>query len=134
MSDKLENRVIHIWRGDNQDRDIESLIDSVIHAVPDIYAHQDGIAKLEANGSLSAINLAAFRNLIDRHICQVRLVRNGSGWKREYLPFDFAPVPHQGPPKWGEGPQGPTRTLGPSDKDLRAIYQALPERLPKVVE
>jgi hypothetical protein len=61
-------------------------------------------------------------------------VKNDVGWKREFFTFEFATAPNPGPRTAAMGLPVASRSTGPDDKVLRAIYDELPPLLPKVVE
>jgi hypothetical protein len=123
MTDELGSRRVHHWVGRDRAADIAALADAIAVTVPGLCNHGGGIAQLDPNtGQLLSVNLANFRELIGQHLCGERVVPNGSGWKREYFAYQFAPAPRPGPPTQESGLPQQARTTGPDDKVLRQIY------------
>jgi hypothetical protein len=86
---------------------------------------------IDGNGELVPVNLADMRALIDKHICGVRLVRNGTGWQREYFTYRFD-TPRRPDPRTG-GPRPPPDDSAPDANVLDQIYRfELAWRVPKV--
>ena len=96
--------------------------------------NDDGsIARLDGNGGLGPVSLAALHALIDKHICGVRVVKRGTGWERKYYSYAFAPRPNRGPPTMANPHPDVGSEREPDDKVLEEIYRhALAWRLPKV--
>src|SRR5262245_44096381 len=119
-----DGRVIFHWRGNT-----EELAD-VVAANVEIYNDGGNIVALDGTGALLSVNRAGLHARISEAICGVRLVKNGTGYQREYFSYQFAPTPHPGPPQ----PNQPVKTNSePNDKVLDDIYRSLLlTRLPKV--
>jgi hypothetical protein len=55
------------------------------------------LVRLDENGELVPVNLADLRESIGQHIAGVRLVKNGTGRRREYVTYSFDTQSHRGP-------------------------------------
>jgi hypothetical protein len=107
---------------------------AVAETIPNLCARGESIAQLTESGELEAVPLARLYSLIEQHLCGLRIVKNGAGYAREFYTFDFAPTPNPGPRTKEMGLPTATRSAGPDAQVLREIYDALPPRLPKVIE
>jgi hypothetical protein len=129
---ELGNRRLHHWRGKDRQADIAALADAIAAAV-ELYNHGGGLVRLDGNGKLVNVNLDALRELIGKHICAVRAVPNGTGWRKEYFSYAFAPAARLGPPRWEDHRRQPDLAVEPDDKALRQIYtDELLWRIPRV--
>jgi hypothetical protein len=128
------NRRIFHWAGYDRAADTIALTAAVAETVSGLCNRDGRIARLNEDGSLDAISLAGLHSLIDQHLCGLRIVKNGAGFKREYFNYSFDPAPHPGPPTQASGLRGSRRSDGPDAAILREIYDQLPARLPRVVE
>jgi hypothetical protein len=136
MNDRPIGRRVFHWCGQNKDADIAALTAAAAETIPGLCERSGSIAKLTENGELEHVNLDRFRQLISQSLCGMRVVRgdNGTGWKREFYTFEFAPVPNPGPRTAAMGLQHAVRSDGPDDKVLREIFERLPTMLPRVIE
>jgi hypothetical protein len=129
---ELGSRRLHFWRGKDRTADIAALADAVA-ATGELFDHGGAIVRLDDNGQLVNINRNDLHELITRHICGVRVVKNGSGWEREYYSYRFAQLPHPGPPRAEDHDKPEAVTHEPDSTVLDDIYRhELLERLPKV--
>jgi hypothetical protein len=127
MNTAPDGRRVFLWHGNN----IDELTD-VIASTIEIYNHNDGLVTLD-QGKLAPVNMADFKQLIDQHICGVRVVAHGNGYKKEFFSYEFAPVPHPGPRTAAQGPQLWSDSKEPDMKVLAEIYgQKLLKLIPKV--
>jgi hypothetical protein len=107
---------------------------AVAETIPGLCCRDGQIARLNEDGSLDSINLSGLHSLIDGHLCGMYIVRNGTGYKRAFFTYTFDPAPHPGPPTQTSGVRDSRRSDGPDAQVLREVYDALPARLPKVIE
>jgi hypothetical protein len=115
----------------NRQQDTAELADAIVAAVPGLFDLDSRIMQLDEAGELHVINFERYRGLLDKHVCYVRCVKNGSGWEREYLPFAFAPAVRYDPLKGGPMPR-PDNSK-PDSKILEELYlRETHPRLPKV--
>jgi hypothetical protein len=137
MNDELNGRTAHQWRSDlPREAAIDGLCETICQAIPELVCHGDSIAELDANGGLSAVNLARFRGLLDERVVGERVVPNGDGttWRREYFTYQYDVTR---PLRWdGKGPM-PAEVVAtePDFGVLDAIYRhELVKHLPRVIE
>jgi hypothetical protein len=133
MTDKLDGRRPHVWSGTDREKDTAALVEAIVVGVPRLCSLDGSIAQLDGAGGLSAVNLTTFRELIQKYVCGVRIVRNGSGWAYDYYSYAFLPKPRFNPTN-----ANPTPDAGwsrePDAGVLDAIYRTeLVRRLPRVV-
>jgi hypothetical protein len=127
-----DGRFVFHWRGKDRKQETSDLAEAIIAAVDGLCNHSGAIARLNGNGDLDAINLAAFHELISKNLCGVRVVPNGSGWQREYFSYKFDPPPL--PDMAHGGRRVPDNSL-PDANVLDVIFRTeLVWRLPKVKE
>jgi hypothetical protein len=128
MSTAPDGRKIFVWHGNN----IDELTD-VIASTIEIYNHNDGLVTLD-QGKLAPVNMTDFKQLIDKHICGVRVVAHGNGgYKKEYFSYPFNPTPPPGPRTAAMGLQRWEDSKEPDNKVLSEIYrQKLLKLVPKV--
>jgi hypothetical protein len=129
-----DGRHIHHWIGKDRDKDIAALTSAIV-GIGELFEHQGTLVQLSPAGELIPTNLAGLQEFIDKHICGMRIVKDGIGWRREYFtwPFYPAPRPAQGTVEAGIASQGSHRTAGPDQVALRQIYlEDLLGRLPRV--
>ena len=134
MNDRLPGRRVFHWVGIDRNADVAALTAAVAETVPGLANRDGSIARLNEDGSLDQINLPTLRDLVSKSLCGLRIVPNGTGWKREFYSFDFAPTPNPGPRTAEMGLRTATRSDGPDAAVLRQVYDSLPARLPRVVE
>jgi hypothetical protein len=89
-----DERQHHVWSGTNKEKDIAALVGSIVAAVPGLVNHDGSIAQLDGTGGLSPINRDQFRALLDKYVCGIRVVKNGSGWQYDRYSFDFPHKPN----------------------------------------
>jgi len=70
---------IHHWSGLDRQKDTDELTRTIAAAIPGLCNRVGPIARLE-QGQLIPVNFAAFRKLVDKHICYARAVNRGAGW------------------------------------------------------
>jgi hypothetical protein len=123
MKEAPDGRRIHHWAGSrDRQEDVLALTATVAEAVEGLANFDGSPALLDEAGGLSPLNLAAFRELIDKNVCGVRIVNRNGKWQREFYSFEFAPTPRPSPPTQQSGPPQKARSTGPDDKALRQIY------------
>jgi hypothetical protein len=132
MNDKLGTRRLHHWRGKDRQADINELADAIA-ATGELFNHDGSLVQLDVKGALVPIGRDALHRLIDQHIAAVRVVKNGTGWRKEYFTYSFAPRPRSGPPTMANPNPDAGAGREPDDKALDEIYRReLPWRLPRV--
>ena len=82
---------IHHWSGLDRQKDTDELTRTIAAAIPGLCNRVGPIARLE-QGELIPVNFAAFRKLVDKHICYARAVNRGAGWEWEYPSYKFPPA------------------------------------------
>jgi hypothetical protein len=128
MNSELNGRRVHHWRGQDPKADIAALADA-IGSIEGLCNFNGGIALLDGNGGLSPINFAGFCDLLDRHICEARVVNRDGTWRMEYRPFKFDPAARYG----GGGPRPPPDQSQPDSATLDQLYRhEILVRIPKV--
>jgi hypothetical protein len=135
MNDKpLGGRRIFHWCGHDRASDTNAMTAAVAETIPGLCCRGEQIARLNEDGSLDSINLPGLQELINQHLCSLRIVRNGTGYERQFFTFQFALTPNPGPRTAAMGLPTATRSDGPDAQVLREVYDQLPARLPRVVE
>jgi hypothetical protein len=123
-------RRIHHWSGQDRDKDINELTRAIAAAVSGLGNDKGRIVQLD-RGDLRPINQAAFRGLVDRHICRRRIVNRGAGYEEEFFTYQFPPTrrfDHS-----ISGPQPAPDESTPDDKVFDQIFRTeLLKRLPRV--
>jgi hypothetical protein len=101
----------------------------MIFATVELFNREGHLVQLNVSGELVPVIFIRLRELIEQNICGVRLVVNGTGWKRGYFTYAFDP-----PPKVDvrSGQRRPDDG-GADSSVLEEIYCHL-WRLPKVTE
>jgi hypothetical protein len=100
------------------------LADAIAAAVPELYNDSGRLVQLNGNGKLVGVSLVALRELIDKHICGVRVViRDGVG-RKEYFSYQFNSRPHPGPPRADRPPPDENRSREPDAQALDEILSA----------
>jgi hypothetical protein len=123
-----DKRVVFVWRGAG---DADRLAETIAASI-EIYAHNEGLVVLEGD-KLKPVNMSDFHNLVSQHICGLRIVSHGNGYKRERFAYQFPAKPHPGPPTAATGPARWTDSTEPDMKVLSEIYgQKLLKLLPRV--
>jgi hypothetical protein len=98
--------------------------------VPDLFNYDGQLVQLDGNGGLSPVNFADLCDLIDQHLCDVRVVQRDGVWRKEYVPFQFPQPPGPDPARGGARPDDNRK---PDATVLNQIYRhELALRLPKV--
>ena len=128
---EIGNRKQFHWSGQDRGEDMARLAVTIAGSGAGLCRQGDRIMQLDSKGQLNPVNMAAFREIIDKHICAVRIVNRGQGWQREFYSYRFAPARGHDPSL--SGPQPPPDTSEPDDKVLEEIYRTeLLLRLPRV--
>jgi hypothetical protein len=123
----------HHWDGRDRKADVDALADAIAASVEGLCNHDEQLVRLDGNGELVNVNMAAFRELIDKSICGIRVVNRGSGWQREYFTYEFAPRRRPDPMLAGRGPLPELRNTEPDSATLDQLYRSkLLRRIPKV--
>jgi hypothetical protein len=131
MVDENELQGNMTLRGQNRKEDIAALADAIAGAVDGLCNYNESIARLNGKGDLDAISLDIFRDLIERNICGLRVVHNGTGWQREYFTYGFEPQSRPDPRV--SGPRPPLDNSKPDSNVLDEIYRVeLLWRVPRV--
>jgi hypothetical protein len=129
MNDAPNGRRVHHWRGTDREEDADALADTIAVALP-LFNRDGSLVRLDSAGQLVPINFAAFRKLVDKHVCGERLVQRGSGWQREYFTYQFN-TPWRPDPA-AAGPRLPPDEREPDETVLDRIYRSeLAMRLPR---
>ena len=133
MTDELGTQRLHHWRGKDRQADINELANAVA-ATGQLFDNGGAIVRLGGDGQLVNVNRDGLREFIGQHIAAVRVVKNGSGWRKEYYTYGFAPRPRPASPTMANPNPGAGTVLHePDDKALDEIYRhELLWRLPRV--
>jgi hypothetical protein len=138
MNDKTDDRKVFIWRGRDRKEDIGLFADAIVASGVELFNHSGDLFQLDgATGKLVRVSQNAFRDLVDKHLCGERVVRNGTGWVREKFTYPFAPKPPRAAPtRANPNPDAGSELVpdAPDDKALVEVFEELPSRLPRVVE
>jgi hypothetical protein len=130
MTDELNGRRIHHWRGD-QDRqaNIAALADVIAAAANNLFNRDGALVELN-EGELNPVNFADFGSIIDQHICGVRAAHRDGAWWKEFFSYRFPPAARFDPTLGGPQPT-PDRSE-PDAKVLDQLYRVeLLLRVPK---
>jgi hypothetical protein len=101
--------------------------------VPELYNDSGRLVQLNGNGKLVGVSLVALRELVDKHICGVRVViRDGVG-RKEYFSYQFNSRPHPGPRVRTGRHRTRIEVANPTRKrSMRSYRHELLWRIPKV--
>ena len=134
MTNKIDGRMIFVWRGKDQltSTDTTSLADAIA-ATGEFFNHNDRIVRLDGDGRLVPVLMADLPELIGRHICGVRVVMNNGAARKEYFAYEFPARQRPEPPRQEDWGKPPKLEREPDAKVLEQIYRhELLWRLPKV--
>src|SRR5262249_21321567 len=112
-----DTRAVFVWRGAS---DVDRLAETVAANI-EIYAHNEGLVVLEGE-KLKPIGMTEFLDLISQHICGLRIVSQGNGYKRERFTYSFPHRPHPGPPSAAMGLPRSEDIREPDMKVLAELY------------
>src|SRR4051812_45292426 len=131
MNDERNGRRLHLWRGKDREKDIAELT-RAIAATGELFDHNGAIVRLEG-GQLVGVNRDGWRAFIGQNFCGLRVVKNGTGWKREFYEYRFASPPPRQQPRPEDFGKAEAVVHEPDATVLDEIYRhRLLERLPKV--
>jgi hypothetical protein len=89
----------------------------------ELYNRDGELVVIDPAGRLTPVNLAGLRELIARSICGVRVVKDSTGWRREYFEYPFATRPHPGAPRAEDHGKPPAVSREPDATVLDALYR-----------
>lgn len=91
MTDELNGRRLHHWRGEDRQAAIAALADAIAASANNLFNHNGTLVQVD-EGELTQVNFADFCNIIDQRLCGVRAVRREGGWWKEYFSYRFPPA------------------------------------------
>ena len=126
-----DGRTVLPWHPRDRKTGIESGVEHLVAAIVshvELFNYRGTLARLGADGRLINVTPSALRDLIAEKICGVRVVKNGSGWRREFFSFGFDRRPRPAPRAEDFGkPVGPETE--PDTTVLDVIHRELPWRV-----
>ena len=136
MNDKTDDRKVFIWRGRDRKEDIGLFADAIVASGVELFNHSGDLFQLDgATGKLVRVSQNAFRDLVDKHLCGERVVRNGTGWVREKFTYPFAPKPPRAAPtRASPNPHDADSELVPDDKAIAEVIEEVVWQLPRVAQ
>jgi hypothetical protein len=120
MSDELNGRRLHVWRGQDLVADVNALMDAIVASGAEIYNRDGRLVHLDG-GKLVPVPRDQLPEIIGRHLVTKRPVNRGTAdephYEIEYSAFSFAP--------------GVDTRYGPDDRVLTTLHTGRGfERLP----
>src|SRR5262245_30527721 len=104
MADAPDGRRIHYWRGQDRRQDTAAFAEAIVAAV-ELFNRGGAPVQLDGNGKLIDVNFAMFRELVDKHICGMRVINRDGIWQREYFTYRFDPPRRHDPTISGPQPE-----------------------------
>ena len=95
-----DGRTVVAWHPRDRKTGVETGVEHLVEAIVanvELFNYRNTLARLGADGQLINVTPSALVGLIAEKICGVRLVKNGSGWQRQFFTYGFDRRPRAAP-------------------------------------